>query len=221
MNKRTNSIILVGIIALILLAVAWLAYWQVSRLIVSGDRNRYQQSFTDISEENNLVPDNTSKPVISSPTANSNLNSNRSNQTKKTTLKKISEGKRYTNYEGSITISGRYAEYNPETMLGGYLCFTPDDKTGYLIPREPDFWGPDQPDTREPWFCFADQTGAKKLFGINDKAIFQGDNPECVSGPATVTVSHYVTDKLESETFDKAQLDKVISFQKYSSTCPQ
>jgi|GEM_PF-2192976 len=140
-----------------------------------------------------------------------------SNQAKKTTLKKISKGERYTSYEGSITVSGRYEEYNPETMLGGILCFSADKKTGYLVPREPDFWGPGEPDTRNPWFCFSDQAEAKKLFGINDKAIFQDKTVECVSGPATVTVSHYVTDKLESETYDKAQLDKIISFQKYST----
>ncbi|MFH1182837.1 MAG: hypothetical protein V1690_01065, partial [Candidatus Moraniibacteriota bacterium] len=112
-------------------------------------------------------------------------------------------------------------EYNPETMLGGILCFAADEKTGYLIPREPDFWGPGEPDIRNPWFCFSNQAEAKKLLGINDKAIFQDKTVECVNGPATVTVSHYITDKLESETYDKAQLDKIISFKKYSPTCGQ
>lgn len=146
-------------------------------------------------------------------------NSNQNSQTKKTTLKKGSIGERYTNYEGSITVSGKYKEYNPETMLGGYLCFFADSRSGYLVPRESDFWGPGQPDTREPWFCFTNQAEARKLLGVNDKAIFADKTVECISGPATVTVSHYITDKLESETFDKAQLDKVVSFKKYTTTC--
>jgi len=206
MNKKINLKIVAIIIILLLLIVAWLVYWQVGGLIVSQDRNRYQN-----------IPAKATAPVTSS----SNLNSNQAKQTKKTTLRKTSQGDRYTNYQGSITVSGKYVEYNPETMLGGYLCFFPDEKTGYLIPREPDFWGPGNPDTREPWFCFEDQAGAKKLFGINDQKIFKDSAVECLSGPATVTVSHYVTDRLESETFDRAQLDKVISSQKYSLSCPQ
>lgn len=141
------------------------------------------------------------------------------NKTKKTTLKRVSVGERYTSYEGSITVSGRYQEYNPETMLGGILCFFADQKTGYLIPREPDFWGPTEPDTREPWFCFSNQEEARKQLGVDSKKIFANKTVECVSGPATVTVSHYITDKLESETYDKAQLDKVISYKKYSLSC--
>jgi len=151
----------------------------------------------------------------------SGTNNNQNSQTKKTTLTKTSGGDRYTYYQGSITVSGKYIEYNPDTMLGGILCFDADDKTGYLIPREPNFWGPGQPDTRSPWFCFSNQAEAKKMLGVNDKVIFQNKTVECFSGPATVTVSHYITDKLESETYDKAQLDKVVSSQKYSPSCSQ
>lgn len=150
-----------------------------------------------------------------------NSNVNRDSQVKETTLKKVSRGERYTSYEGSITVSGRYEEFNPDTMLGGGLCFTADEKTGYLIPREPDFWGPGEPDTRNPWFCFSNQAAAKKTLGVDDKKIFADKTVDCFSGPATVTVSRYVTDKLESETSDKAQLDKVISSGKYSPTCGQ
>lgn len=145
--------------------------------------------------------------------------SNQNSQTKKTILKKVSVGERYTSYEGSITVSGRYEEFNPDTMLGGGLCFHADEATGYLIPREADFWAPGEPDIRNPWFCFSNQAAAKKMLGVDDKKIFADKTVDCFSGPATVTVSHYVTDKLESETSDKAQLDKVISFKKYSPIC--
>jgi putative hemolysin len=260
MNKKINTKIAVGVIVLVLLVAGWLAYWQVSRLIVSQDRiHNLQNNYQANNQKNTLLDVPADKSEIANPAsvycekqggkleirtapnggqtgycifANGSTceewkyyrgecfpsNVNQNSQTKKTTLKKISQGERYASYEGSITVSGRYEEYNPETMLGGILCFVADKKTGYLIPREPDFWAPGEPDTRNPWFCFSDQAEAKKLFGINDKVIFQDKTVECVNGPATVTVSHYITDKLESETYDKAQLDKIISFKKYSTT---
>jgi len=204
MNKKINPKVAAGVILLFLLLAGWFIFWQTSRLIVSRDRVCDEWKFFR----------------GECPVSN-NTNINKASPTTRTTLKKISQGERYTSYAGSVTVSGKYTEYNPETMLGGVLCFFADDKTGYLIPRESDFWGPGQPDTREPWFCFSNQEEARKLLGVNSKEIFKDKTVECVSGPATVTVSSYVTDKLESETYDKARLDKVVSFKKYSLSCPQ
>lgn len=141
-------------------------------------------------------------------------------QTKKqTTLTKIKDDGRFVSYSGSITVSGNYQELYPETLLGGELCFYPDNETGYLIPRDPNLWGPGNGDTRTPWFCFNNQDKAKEIFGINDTKIFSDKTVECIQGRATVQVSNYVVDKLESEVFDTANLDKIISKENYSTQC--
>lgn len=141
-------------------------------------------------------------------------------ENKKTTLVKLRDDGRRVFYSGAITVSGKYQEYPPETMMGGELCFYADEKTGYLIPRDPNLRGAGgEGDGRIPWFCFNDQEKVKKLFGVDDKAIFRDKKIECIQGEATVEVSNYVVDKLESEVFDTADLDKIISKGKYSTQC--
>lgn len=133
---------------------------------------------------------------------------------KETTLKKVSEDGRYIHYEGNITLSGKYNEYHPNTMMGGLLCFHADEATAYLIPRT-------ESDLRDPWFCFnfEDQESVKAQFGIDDKKIFTDDNDldVCIEGKATIEVSNYVVDLLEGETVDRAKLEKIISKEPYSA----
>ena len=134
-----------------------------------------------------------------------------------TTLTKIKDDGRYVYYSGSITVSGNYRELLPETLLGGELCFYPDSETGYLIPRDPNLWGEGNGDGRAPWFCFKNQDKAKEMFGINDTEIFSDKTIECVGGKAVIIVSNYVVNKSESEVFDTANLDRIISKENYSS----
>lgn len=148
-----------------------------------------------------------------------NQQTTNSQSKKQTTLTKIKDDGRFVSYSGSITVSGKYQELYPETLLGGELCFYPDNETGYLIPRDPNLWGPGNGDTRNPWFCFKNQDKAKQMFGINDAKIFSDKTIECIQGKATVEVSNYVVDKLESEVFDTANLDRIISKENYSTRC--
>lgn len=81
-------------------------------------------------------------------------------------------------------------------------CFYPNDETGYLIPRDPNLYGPNSGDHRMTWFCFSNQDEAKVMLGITDDI-------ETHLGTATIQVSEYVVDRAESEVWDTAQLDAV------------
>lgn len=142
-------------------------------------------------------------------------------QDKETTLKKINQDERYLYYEGEITVSGVYYMYEPQTLLGGILCFRADEDTGYLIPREPDLYGEGMGDTRNPWFCFKNQDQAKKMFDLKMQEIFDDLEVECIQGEATVKVSNYIVDSLEAAVFDTAKLEEVVFKETYSTQCKQ
>jgi len=107
-------------------------------------------------------------------------------------------------YSGSITVSGTYKEYRPDTLIGETLCFYPDEETAYLIPRS-------EEDSRIAWFCFSNQETAKELFEINEAEAFADETVEYIEGTATVTVSDYTVNLLEAAVYDTAQLDTLIS----------
>ena len=138
---------------------------------------------------------------------------------KTTTLKKTSEDDKYVYYEGKITVSGKYSENYPDTLLGGTLCFYADEETGYLIPRDPNLYGEGKGDERNPWFCFKDQDKAKKEFGIDDQKVFDDSIVKCIQGQAKVEVSNYIVDKLESSVFDTAVLENIVSQDEYKKKC--
>jgi hypothetical protein len=107
-------------------------------------------------------------------------------------------------YSGNITVTGRFERRTDDEMIGDVLCFFPEGKTTNLIPRGKN-------DKRIPWFCFENQTDAQTLLrvaGVPKKG-------SCgFSGRATVAVSSYVVDLTETETYDRAQLDRVVSTSK-------
>lgn len=140
-------------------------------------------------------------------------------QARQSTLtKKTEDNKAKVYYDGSIIVSGKYIEFHPLTLLGGELCFYPDDETGYLIPRGlTDSNG--QEDTRMPWFCFRNQDEAKEDFDIRDDEIFDDKTVECIEGKATVRVSQYVVNLFPGAAFDTAYLDEIISKEVYSTSC--
>ncbi len=161
--------------------------------------------------------------VLANANGNAALNTYQSSNTntvvKSTTLQKLRTDDRYVYYSGSITVSGKYKELEPTTLLGGQLCFYADAETGYLIPRDPNLWGEGNADTRLPWFCFKDQATAKTLFGINDDVVFRDTAVACIQGKATVEVSNYVVDKLESEVFDTAELGSIVAKDAFTTSC--
>lgn len=184
----------------------------------------------------NKTPQNpTSEPIIKSQTKESQTNSAtnggnidadkqtaESNLKKPTTLKKTKEDDSFVYYNGSIIISGTYKVQHPGTQLGGYLCFTADNETGYLVPRELiSVGGGIYEDPRGPRFCFDDQNKAKKTFDINDELIFKDKPIRCsIEGKAIIKVSNYVVFKLDSDAFvDTATLDKIISKDNYTIKC--
>src|SRR4030042_1807110 len=139
---------------------------------------------------------------------------------KETTLKKIKTGGEFGElvyYDGEIVVSGKYQESYPGTLFGGILCFFPDEKTGYLIPRDTNLHG--YPDTRKPWFCFSDQKVAKSLFEIKDEEVFSDPTIKCIEGNATIRASNYIVNLVESEVSDAAQLKEIISKESYSTQC--
>lgn len=123
------------------------------------------------------------------------------------------------NFEGTITVSGKYQEISPANFLGGWLCFYPDEKTGMLIPRGLT----DQEngiDNRTPWFCFENQEESKQLLGIGDEtAIFNNESINCIEGTATIEISNYTVVQSQKEAWDTATLDKVLSKGKYATKC--
>jgi len=136
-----------------------------------------------------------------------------------TTLQKIkTEGAR-TYFDGNITVGGKFQEWSYSDFMGGILCFYPDDKTGYLIPRGL-IDNENGVDTRIPWFCFENQLNAKQLLGItNDVAIFSDETIACIEGKATIEISNYVVTLSQREAWDTANLKKVISKEKYATKC--
>ena len=129
-----------------------------------------------------------------------------------TTLEEINQEGTKVYYEGTITVSGEYREYQPDTLLGATLCFYPDGETSYLVPRSAE-------DTRLAWFCFDNQDEAKELFEINETEAFGDSTVECIEGLATIEVSNYTVDLLEAAVFDTASLDNIVSKEPYATTC--
>ncbi len=211
-----KRLIFVGIVSSILsaLVVGGAVYF-----VLNNSYSRKQAQFNNqLSVLQNQVNELKSSQVIDNQ-GSINEQTADSQSKKQTTLTKIKDDSRYVYYSGSITVSGNYQELYPETFLGGELCFYPDNETGYLIPRDPNLWGEGNGDGRTPWFCFKNQDKAKEMFGINDNKIFSDKTIECIKGKATVVVSGYVVDKLESEVSDIANLDRIISKEDYSTQC--
>jgi hypothetical protein len=116
-------------------------------------------------------------------------------------LSKLSEDERYVKYEWTIQVSGKYEMHT----FFNKLCFYVDEKTAYLIPRDPNMFGSGNGDTRDAWFCFSNQNTAKEKLAFNS----------CNKGNATIEINSYTVDKLESEVFDTAALIKVVNMQSW------
>lgn len=112
----------------------------------------------------------------------------------------------FVHYAGAITVSGKYEHRTEDEMIGDVLCFFPKGPSAKLIPRGKD-------DRRLSWFCFKDQATAKAEL----KVLVRPPAGSCgFSGQATIVISGYVVDLRETETYDTARLDRVVS-----STAPK
>jgi hypothetical protein len=98
------------------------------------------------------------------------------------------EDTRFIYYDGKATISGHYEEVLYPTLGSETLCFYPDDESKSVIPRE---------------------EGSKMSLNIDDKNI---SDVECkwIIGDATIIISSYVVDKLESSVYDTAVIDEIL-----------
>lgn len=155
---------------------------------------------------------NTEKtPELNSKTSTNQVEpeaSDTSSEIEENKLIKAAEDERYTHYNGTVVLSGKYREYDKnEGILAEILCFYPDEKSAALIPRE-------EGDTRTVWFCFDDQVQAKNDFKINDAESFK-EIGSCLEGDAEVKISNYVADHLAGETADSATLDEIKSSQPF------
>ena len=215
--QKTNNIwITISAVVITALLVGGSVYvWQRSEL--ASTETKLQQQITDL--QNQITQISNDNPIATENLIDEKKTNDSQYQKKDTTLTKAKEDGRFVYYDGSITVSGKYQELYPETLLGGELCFYADDETGYLIPRDPNLWGEGNGDTRIPWFCFNDQDNVKELFGIDDNAIFSDETIECIQGKATIVISNYKVDKMESSVFDSANLDKIISKDPYKTKC--
>jgi hypothetical protein len=94
-------------------------------------------------------------------------------------------------------------------MIGDQLCLFPTKDSAKVIPRE-------AYDSRMAWFCFSNREDAMKLLKIPHS------KPKGGCGyalEATVVVTDYVVNLLESEVFDTARLVKVVSSRPQNLLC--
>lgn len=182
-----------------------------------------EENFSDNQEITNSTNTETSKSAFSQQPEEKNSNENhkeinRVSDTQGTSLVKTKSDDRFVYYNGTITLSGKY-QLQKEGILSNKLCFYPDNKTGHLIPRDPNLYGEGNGDNRNPWFCFNDQEVVKKQFNINNDSILKDKETKCIQGKATVTISNYKVDKMESSVFDTADLEEILSKEIFKTHC--
>lgn len=106
-------------------------------------------------------------------------------------------------YKDLMVLSGEFQQ-NKLNEINGGLCFTPDEKSAHLIPRDKAF-----NDTRSPYFCFRDMRAAALKLGILDQ--FE-DKAICLcEGKATIKINNYMTNLKPADVYDEADLVEVIS----------
>lgn len=108
---------------------------------------------------------------------------------------------RMAEYEGTVTLSGRYERrQDAETLVwrGDRVCFTPDAASASRLP-------PAEGTVATRFFCFSNSRTALDQFHI---AALPPAGSCGVAGTATVVVSHYMVEKGEN-VFDQAWLDRV------------
>lgn len=119
-------------------------------------------------------------------------------------LKIVNRDGRQTEYEGSLSVSGRFERRQDAETLdwrGDRVCFYPDAAGLGALPRE-------AAGKRSVWFCFSNHRAATEQLHL---AAAPQPGSCGVTGTATVSISHYVADSGNSgDIFDQAWLDKVV-----------
>lgn len=105
---------------------------------------------------------------------------------------------------GDLTVSGRY-EHRTDggslEMLGGLVCFYPDDESAKRLPRPPKT-------SSLTWFCFQNSKTAMNQLGIHDRS---SGLKRCGSrGRAEVRIDRYSAYLKEGDGFDTARLRAVL-----------
>ncbi|MGH8491485.1 MAG: hypothetical protein ACRERR_00025 [Moraxellaceae bacterium] len=116
-------------------------------------------------------------------------------------FKLVSRDGRQAEYEGSLSLSGRFERRQDAETLdwrGDRVCFFPEAQAVGLLPRDGGKKG--------AWFCFSNHSAATQQLRV---AATQPGS--CgAGGTATVAISHYVAETGVGETIDQAWLEKVV-----------
>ena len=118
-------------------------------------------------------------------------------------FKLVSRDERHAEYEGSLSLSGRFERRQDAETLdwrGDRVCFFPEGAAASQLPYE-------AAKKRAAWFCFSNHNSATQQLRL----AAQPQPGSCgVSGTATVAISRYVAENGLGETIDQAWLDKVV-----------
>lgn len=116
-------------------------------------------------------------------------------------FKEVSRDGRYVEYQGELTLRGRFERLQDSTTLdwrGDRVCFFPEAALVKQLPRA-------FPTNKPAMFCFNNTRSAITALGLpaQPPAGFCGMN-----GTASVTISRYVVENGMGETYDLATLVK-------------
>jgi hypothetical protein len=116
-------------------------------------------------------------------------------------LHEVSRDGRKTEYDGSLSLSGRFEHRQDAETLdwrGDRICFFPDAAAAAQLP--------DAAAGRKLWFCFSNNRTAAEQLHLAQVA----PAGTCgVTGTATVAISHYVAESGSGDIYDEAWLDHV------------
>ncbi len=115
-------------------------------------------------------------------------------------FKLVSRDGRQAEYEGSLSLSGRFERRQDAETLdwrGDRVCFFPDAQAAGQLPGG----------KSGGMFCFSNSRAAMQQFSLASASQPPGS---CgVTGVATVAISHYMAETGVGETIDQAWLEKV------------
>lgn len=115
-------------------------------------------------------------------------------------FKLISRDGRQAEYEGTLSLSGRFERRQDAETLdwrGDRVCFFPEGAAASQLPNAAGGKG---------WFCFSNHSTATQQLRVAST-----QPGSCgATGTATVAISHYIAENGSGETINQAWLDKVV-----------
>jgi len=119
-------------------------------------------------------------------------------------FKEVSRDGRYVEYQGGLTLKGRFDRLQDATTLdwrGDRVCFFPEAEDARQLPRA-------FSSSKPAMFCFSNTRAAIAALGLPS----QPPAGACgMTGTATVSISRYVVENGMGETYDLATLVKAVN----------